>query len=677
MTITEPLNSPAADDPCHELPRYHERMSRSARHHLPQLPTRESAAPPEGGLAGWLHRGGRLDEERHDPAHSHPWYMVLWLTGVDYFSTLGYQPGIALIAAGAIAPVATALLVLVTLFCALPIYAQVARRSYAGHGSVALLENLLPGWGGKLLVLALLGFAATDFVITMTLSAADAAEHAIHNPFLHPYLGDHQVGLTLALLALLAAVFLRGFTEAIGLASLVAIPYIALNAVVLARAAMECAAHPEALPAWREALSAKGDWSGVLVAALLVFPQLALGLSGFETGTSVMPLIRGDAADEDNAVPRGRVRNTRKLLASAAVIMSVLLVASSLVTTLLIPAEDYKAGGKASGRAIAYLAHKLMGPGFGTVYDVSTILILWFAGASAMAGLLHLVPRYLPRFGMAPRWVSFSRPLVLVLFAACVLVTLAFKADVNAQGGAYATGVLALMLSAAVAAALALWREGERGTALYCWLVAGVFVYVLVDNVLMRPDGLVIASIFILAILVVSAVSRYGRATELRVAKAVFADDESAGLWAGMVGKKVNLAPIRSFDPETRRRKTAELRRHYSFDSPIAFLNIELLDNRSEFLSELVLRVRREGDNYHIKVTQAIAIANTIATVSELIDPARLFLGLSRQNLVTQAFRYLVFGEGETGLMVYTILIKYWEWTPEDDVRPLIFLMSD
>ncbi len=629
-------------------------------------------------IAAWLHSGGRLDLEHQGSEHkTHPWYMVLWLTGVDYFSTLGYQPGIALLAAGAMSPVATTILIAVTLLCALPIYAQVAGRSYAGQGSIALLENLLHGWKGKLLVLILIGFAATDFVITMTLSAADAAEHAIHNPYLHPYLGDHLVLLTLILLALLAAVFLKGFSEAIGLASAVAVPYLFLNAIVLARAVAEIAAHPELLSGWRTALEAKGDWTALFIAGALVFPRLALGLSGFETGVSVMPLVDGGPADRSAAMPHGRVRNTRKLLAAAAIIMSVLLMLSSFVTALLIPADAYRIGGPANGRAIAFLAHGMLGNVFGTVYDISTILILWFAGASAMAGLLHLIPRYLPRFGMAPRWVSYSRPLVLVLFAINVVVTLAFKADVNAQAGAYATGVLVLMLSAAIAAAIALWRESRRTLSLYCWVVVLVFAYTLVENVLDRPDGLIIAGIFIAITILVGAVSRSFRSTELRVAHIQFADDESERLWKSIIGRKVNLAPVRGLDPEARRSKAGEIRQNYKVDGPIAFLNVELLDNRSEFVADLQIRVRREGDDYNIKVTRALAIANTVAYLSELLDPVRIFLGLSRKSLVGQALRFLLFGEGETGIMVYTILLRYWEWTPEEDVRPLIFLLSD
>lgn len=640
--------------------------------------SRRTAPAPQHGLATWLLSGGRLDLEHHGPDHkTHPWYLVLWLTGVDYFSTLGYQPGIALLAAGAMSPVATTILIAVTLLCALPIYAQVAGRSYAGQGSIALLENLLHGWKGKLLVLVLIGFAATDFVITMTLSAADAAEHAIHNPYFDPYLGDHLILITLILLALLAAVFLKGFPEAIGLASAVAIPYLLLNAIVLARALLEITAHPDLLSRWRAALEAKGDWTALFLAGALIFPRLALGLSGFETGVSVMPLVDGGHADKTAAIPHGRVRNTRKLLVAAALIMSVLLMLSSFVTALLIPAEAYRIDGPANGRAIAWLAHGMLGDVFGTIYDVSTILILWFAGASAMAGLLHLIPRYLPRFGMAPRWVSYARPLILVLFAINVLVTLAFKADVNAQGGAYATGVLALMLSAAIAAAIALWHEMRRLFSLYCWAVVLVFAYTLIENVHDRPDGLIVASIFISITVLVGAISRSLRSTELRVARIQFTDEESERLWQTITGRQVNLAPVRSLDPEARRRKAGEIRRNYKVDGPIAFMNVDLLDNRSEFVADLRLRVRREGDDYNIKVTHALAIANTVAYLSELLDPIRIFLGLSRKSLVGQALRFLLFGEGETGIMVYTILLHYWEWTPEEDVRPLIFLMSD
>jgi hypothetical protein len=626
-------------------------------------------------LTAWFRTGGRLDQEdaRH---HTHPWYLVIWLTGLDYFSTLGYQPGIALLAAGALSPIATAILVAVTLGCALPVYAQVARRSYVGQGSIAMLENLAPGWWGKVFVLVLLGFASTDFVITMTLSAADATQHVLENPFGGQFFShESRIPLTIGLLAILAGVFIKGFSEAISLATAVCVPYLLLNVVVLARGVAEVMHRPHALPAWGDMLHARGDWTAVMIASALIFPRLALGLSGFETGVSVMPLIKGDSDDGDP--PRGRVRNTQKLLASAALIMSVLLIASSFVTTLLIPKQAYETGGPAAGRAIAYLAHELLGSTFGSIYDVSTILILWFAGASAMAGLLHLVPRYLPRLGLAPEWTAYSRPLVLVLFGIIVAVTLVFKADVEAQGGAYATGVLVLMLSAAVASTLSLWHEKRTPLMIYTGFVSLVFAYTLVDNVLERPDGLIIASIFIAIILTISSISRYYRARELRVATMIFADAESNRLFNAITDKKVHLVPIRGDSAQFRQRKAREIHEHYNVKGPLAFVNIRLLDNRSEFLSPICVRVRLEGNNYAITVTQAVAIANTIAYMSELLDPISILLGLSRKNLMSQSLRFLLLGEGETGLMVYTVLLRYWEWTPEEDVRPIIYLMSD
>ena len=269
------------------------------------------------------------------------------------------------------------------------------------------------------------------------------------------------------LLAGLGAVFLKGFREAIGLAVVIVAVYLALNVVVLV------VGHPRGARHIRSTCRAgpmrcstqHGNPMAMLLVALLLFPKLALGLSGFETGVAVMPLVEGDPGDSPDR-PAGRIRNTRKLLRTAALIMSVLLIGSSLVTTLLIPPEAFAEGGEASGRALAYLAHHYLGDVFGTIYDISTIAILWFAGASAMAGLLNLVPRYLPRYGMAPEWTRATRPLVTLFTGIAFLITIIFNADVEAQGGAYATGVLVLMTSAALAVTLALaaQRISEAGS---------------------------------------------------------------------------------------------------------------------------------------------------------------------------------------------------------------------
>ena len=646
-------------------------------------------APPRGPFGQWMFSGGRIDE-REEAEHTAPWWRVICLTGVDYFSTIGYEPGMALLAAGALSLPATAVLVALTIFGAVPLYGQVAKRSYVGQGSIAMLEHLLPGWASKIFVLVLLGFAGTDFLITMTLSAADAARHAVANPYMSRYLGDSRMAVTLALLLLLAAVFLAGFREAIRVAVVVVVPYIALNVVVIGAAAWQVWQHPALTHHWRLALAAHGDWGQIMIASVLVFPQLALGLSGFETGVSVMPLIQGSKEDaEPNRVgpPWGRIRSTRKMLLAAALIMGALLLASGWVCPLLIPPAAYQQGGPASGRAISYLAVQLLGPNFASLYDLFSILILWFAGASAMAGLLSLIPRYLPRFGMAPRWVAYRRPLVLVLLTLDLLITIIFHASVEAQGSAYATGVLVLMFSAGVAVALALHKEAaeavKHGWALmaraqsgYFWAITLVLGYTLADNVRVRPDGVIIASCLIFLLLALSAASRYRRSTEMRVTELIFLDDESRAIWAEITGKKVNIVPSHGSSAMHRLKLAEKVRGHFQLNGPLAFLHVKLLDNRSEFLAPIRVQLKREGANYLIEAYGAVAVANSIAYISELLDPISLVLGLTHRNLMRQSFQYLMWGQGEVGLTVYSILVRYWEWARRSS-RPLIFLMSD
>lgn len=605
------------------------------------------------------------------------------LTGVDYFSTLGYQPGIAFLAAQALSPIATFILVLLTLFGALPIYNRVAEESPHGEGSISMLEHQLSRWKGKLFVLVLLGFVATDFIITITLSAADATAHVIENPFT-PELLKHQIGVTLALIAVLGIIFLRGFKEAIGIAVALVAVYLLLNAVVISFGVFELVTHPYHFPEWKQALfkhpSVNGNGWLIIGISLMLFPKLALGLSGFETGVAVMPLVKGDSdlseADWANiqstrtgiedvkAQPllRGRIRNAKKLLRTAAVIMSVLLIGSSFVTSILIPAEKFAEGGEANGRAIAYLAHHFFGDIFGTVYDLSTIMILWFAGASAMAGLLSIVPRYLPRYGMAPEWARAARPLVIVIIVIAFAVTLIFKADVNLQGGAYATGVLVLMTSAAIAVTLAA-RKRQRNWYLYL-AIALIFVYTTIQNIHERPEGIKIASFFILTIILASLFSRVYRSTELRVER-IELDDMARQFIKDAAKGTIRIITNRKDkgDADEYAHKEHEKRtsNHIPTGEPILFFEVTPGD-ASEFSGTLAIR-GETVEGYRILRTESPAVPNAIAAFllylrDEMGKLPHVYFGWSEGNPISYLLKYIAFGEGDTAPVTHEVLRK-------------------
>ncbi|MFB9236920.1 amino acid transporter [Plantactinospora siamensis] len=598
-----------------------------------------------------------------EPAHQRRWWQVMCLTGLDYFSTLGYQPGIAALAAGAVAPLATLVLVALTLLGALPVYRRVALESPHGQGSIAMLERILPRWSGKFFVLVLLGFAATDFIITITLSAADATAHVLENPYLPGGLRGAQVPLTLLLIALLGAVFLRGFREAIGIAVALVGVYLALNAVVITVSLGQLLTHPAALAAWKVALFRQHPHPlGIALVALVVFPRLALGLSGFETGVAVMPLIRGKRGEQPRR-PEGRIRGARRLLTTAALIMCVFLVTSSVVTIMLIPAPEFAAGGRANGRALAYLAHAYLGNGFGTVYDLSTVLILWFAGASALAGLLNLIPRYLPRYGMAPNWARAVRPLTLVLTGISFLITIVFRADVTAQGGAYATGVLVLITSAAVAVTLSARRRRQRRQVIAFAAITAVLVYTTAANVFERPDGVKIASLFILGIVGTSLLSRALRATELRISEVSLSKPARR-----LVDEAAAHGELRIFANEPQGRDESEYRakaaeecadNNLGPNQPVLFMEVTVRDP-SEFEAHLTVH-GEERYGYHILRIEGPSVANAIAALLlHLRDRTgrlpHVYFDWAEGNPVAHLLRYLFFGDGEVAVVTREVL---------------------
>jgi hypothetical protein len=614
---------------------------------------------------------GPHEKEGVHPTHS--WWQVMCLTGVDYFSTLGYQPGIAALAAGVLSPVATLVLVLLTLFGALPMYHRVAAESPHGDGSISMLEDLLPRWRGKLFVLALLGFAATSFIITITLSAADATAHIIENPYA-PHWIHHKILLTVFLILALGAVFLKGFKEAIGIAVVIVVAYILLNLVIIFKGFYLIAQTPALLSDWQSKLFTQyPDPMAMVIAALVVFPKLALGLSGFETGVVVMPLVKG-APDDSPKQPWGRIYNTRKLLTAAALIMSVMLMCSSLVTTMLIPMQEFAKGGKADGRALAFLAHEHLGDLFGTAYDISTIAILWFAGASALAGLLNIVPRYLPRYGMAPEWSRATRPLVLVFTAICILVTVLFKADVNAQGGAYATGVLMLMTSGAVAVALLVWREGGASKWLFL-LIALIFVYTTFINIWATPEGLKIAMLFIAGIIGLSFFSRAMRSTELRVDGVELSDTARQFIEEarqGTIRIIANRQDRGDVDEYRLKEKEERWNNHIPPNDPILFFEVRPGD-ASDFAGMLKVRGVQVG-NYRILRTKSPAVPNAIAAFllhvrNETQQIPHVYFGWTEGNPLTYVLKFIFFGEGDTAPVTHEILRQA---EPDRSRRPAV-----
>lgn len=660
------------------------------------------------------------------------WLWVLCLLGVDYFSSLAYQPSITFEVAGYLGPLATVVVVLVTVGGALPVYAHVAGQSPHGQGSIALMERMVRGWGGKTLVLLLLGFAATDFVMTKALSLADAGEHLVANqafPWrpVRDFVIEHThellerlFGLRVAeyfneqlvitiLLGFVGFVFWalirRGFSrKAIAVSVALVAFYLLLNAVVIGSGLLHLWRHPNHITHWWEQVqtgnwhptaalpNGRDGWTLALL-CLVFFPQLALGLSGFEMSLVLMPQVRGAPADNP-AKPRGRIRNVRKVLVLAVVVMAVYLLSSVLVTTTLIPPEKFSEKGQAANRALAYLAHggvlangepatalcPLFGLRFGSVYDISTVLVLTLAGTSVMTVLGTLLPQFLLRFGMELRWVH-NWGVLFGLFALLnLVVTVWFRADVSAQRGAYATGVLALLLHASVVTAIDRWHARQRaGLVRVPWgalLVVTLFLLATVAVVLTTPSGLVIASGFVGVILVSSVIARAVRSDELRTIGFAFQDDVSKFLWDSLRMLEFPvLVPHRPGRHE-RDQKEQTIRADHQLDPNIEIVFVEIhLDDASNFYQCLRIEVFREGARFVIKVTGCASVPHAIAAValelSKVGKPPAIHLGWSEMSLLQSSWSYLAFGEGNVPWKVRELIR---DQEPQAERRPRVIV---
>lgn len=691
------------------------------------------------------------------PKHGYYWLWVTCLLGVDYFSTLAYHPSMTYQLAGRLGPVATVVVILVTLLGALPVYWYVASKSPRGEGSIAMLERLVHGWRGKSLILVLLGFAATDFIMVKSMSLADAAVHVLGNEyapwqnaleflterskdFCPRLVGsavtaffNKQLIVTL-LLGVIGFVFWfllrRGFNRNV---LVLAVPliavYLLLNAAIIGYGLWYLANHSEVLTGWfdrivrgdwgpqvrHETLLSPGagllaDWGLIVLFSLLLFPRLSLGLSGFELSLILMPHIEGSPLDHPDH-PRHRIRNTRKVLAAAALLMSVFLLGSVLVTNLLIPEQEFALGarsgsenvppalrtteGKASNRALAYLAHggrlstgadslgPLFGEVFGTVYDITTILILALAGTSVMTALGVLLPQFLLRFGMTTLGRARRWGLVFMLLGLMNLaVTLYFRASVADQRGAYATAVLVLFTAASSVTALDRGRQRERAGNRMPWLlnyftwVAVLFLASTVAVIARGPSGLLIGGAFIVVLLITSVLSRALRVNELRTLGFKFKDEHSKFLWDSLrLADFPVLVPHRP-GRNPRDLKEKQIREHHELnpDAEIVFLEMEIGD-ASDFTQDPLIEVFQEGTRFVIRASRCVSVAHAIAAValemSHHSRPPGLHFGWPDMDLMIASWSYLAFGEGNVPWRVRE-LIQLAE--PDPAKRPRVII---
>jgi hypothetical protein len=670
------------------------------------------------------------------PRFTYPWWIVLFLVGLDYFSSLAYLPSIAVAQVGPLAPIAAVGVVVVTLLAALPVYWYVVGRSPHGFGATGLLEQHLHGWGGKLLILVLLGFVATDFVITRTLSVSDASTHILGNPYWKEQsravaedpesvreslpeilkgrffdFWNEQLLLTVGLTILSFGLYFflvhgltRGFLR---IAIAVTGVYLALTAVIVVSGLAYLAAHPELVDAWRDDLSRpraelpgmpswlpeESVWLLLLVVGAHAFPALALGLSGFELSLASAPLVTGSPADTLDR-PRGRIGNSRKLIVAAALLMSLFVIGSLVVVPLLVPTGAIVQGDHVEHRALAYLAHggpihggaeasevnPLFGPTFGTLYDLSTVLILLLAGASATLSLKDVVPHFLQRFGMELQWAHRLGVIVHLFNVVILLVTVAFQASVTAQQWAYATSVLVLLLGASLAALVDV-RQRLRGVVrllgqLPFLVIFLVFLGMAIVTAIQNRTGLGIGFAFVGVVFATAFASRWKRSTELRFQGFEFVDAATEARWKQVCELEFQVLVPHNRAHSTLAQKEAEIREHHRLTADVPIIFIEpAVGDPSDFFQSPRMQIVHEDGHEIIRVARCTSIAHVIAAVGlafrDVGRPPEIHFAWSHEATLAATLKFVVFGQGNIPWLVHELLRKA---EPREERRPRVVI---
>jgi hypothetical protein len=265
---------------------------------------------------------------------------------------------------------------------------------------------------------------------------------------------------------------------------------------------------------------------------------------------------------------------------------------------------------------------------------------------------------------MAPEWSRAVRPVVLVYTLTCIGVTIAFDADVNAQAGAYATGILAMMVSGAVAVTISAAHRRQRLATVGFAVLTLLLLYALVENIREKPDGITISGLFIGGIIVVSLISRASRTTELRAERIEF--DEAARRFV-----TDSLAHDGALNIVANQRQAGDAAEYAAKETEqrgmnpvpgradVLFLEIDVIDP-SGFSDVLTVR-GVQVDGYRVLRANSPAVPNAIAAILLALRDAtgvrpHCYFEWAEGDPLGHLFRYLLLGRGDTAPVVREII---------------------